>query len=80
MTKADQRKAWKGPKSNRRPNQNFPDRGELNPTNLVANDQIWQQFLQEQNGFQSGLETAPLAAVIAGYYHFLGQFQARSST
>ena len=33
-----------------------------------------------QSGFQSGLETAPLAAVSAGYYHFLGQFQAKSRT
>ena len=33
-----------------------------------------------QSGFQSGLETVPLAVVIAGYCHFLGQFQARSST
>ena len=33
-----------------------------------------------QSGFQSGLETAPLAAVSAGYCHFLGQFQAKSRT
>ena len=33
-----------------------------------------------QSGFQSELETAPLAAVSAGYCHFLGQFQAKSST
>ena len=35
---------------------------------------------QNQSGFQSGLETAPLAAVSAGYCHFLGQFQAKSRT
>ena len=34
----------------------------------------------KQSSFQSGLETAPLAAVIAGYCHFLGQFEVRSST
>ena len=33
-----------------------------------------------QSGFQSGVETAPLAAVSAGYCHFLGQFQAKSRT
>ena len=33
-----------------------------------------------QSGFQSGLETAPLAAVCAGYCHFFGQFQAKSRT
>ena len=32
------------------------------------------------SGFQSGLETAPLAAVSAGYCHFLGQIQAKSRT
>ena len=31
-----------------------------------------------QRGFQSGLETPPLASVCAGYCHFLGQFQAKS--
>ena len=34
----------------------------------------------EQSGFQSGLKTAPLVAVSAGYCHFLGQFQAKSRT
>ena len=29
---------------------------------------------------QSGLETTPLAAVSAGYCHFLGQFRANSRT
>ena len=33
-----------------------------------------------QSGFQSEPETAPLAAVIAGYCHFLSPVQARSST
>ena len=37
-------------------------------------------FIFSQSGFQSGLETAPLAAVSAGYCHFFGQFQAKSRT
>ena len=35
---------------------------------------------KQPSDFQSELETAPLAAVSAGYCHFLGQFQGRSST
>ena len=37
-------------------------------------------FTSVQSGFQSGPETAPLAAVSAGYCHFLSPVQARSNT
>ena len=37
-------------------------------------------FDLSQSGFQSELDRGPLVAVFAGYRHFLGQFQARSST
>ena len=52
------------PKKDQRPNEKSSDQRDLQTTNLVANDQIWQQFLQEQNGFQRGLETAPLLQFI----------------
>ena len=39
---------------------------------------LWHEIVQ--SGCQSELERAPLMAVIAGYCHFLGQIQVRSST
>ena len=43
---------------------------------LCMNPQISMLFHEIfQSGFQSGLETAPLAAVRAGYCHLFGQFQ-----
>ena len=41
---------------------------------------LWYTHGFEQSGFQSGPETAPLAAVSAGYCYFLSPVQARSST